>query len=215
MIKPRRQRARKSRTNVDLGDVPRPLIRTFTTKSCALPVQSDECTIRVSTSQVLAASASAVTAGVYYFSLSASGLSTGPFDQYRIDCIRFSVLPQNNAIGLVTNSTTSLVPLYHVIDYDDANALGSATAALAYNNCVTLSPGESLERTFRPRMALAAYSGAFSSYANVDPVWIDVVSTGVQHYGAKIFIPQATVAQTLLQTWDVVIEYWISLRNAI
>jgi hypothetical protein len=218
MVKPRRQRksrANKSMAGPDMGDIPRPLIRTYTTKSTSIPPMTDSCTLRCTQTSVVTASASAAVNGVYYFSLTASNLSTGPFDQYRIEAIRFSVIPQNNAIGLVTNSTTSLVPLYSVIDYDDANALGSANAAVAYNNCVTLAPGESCERLFKPRMALAAYSGAFTSYSNTQPTWIDVVSPGVQHYGIKLFIPQATVAQTLLQSWEVVQEYWISLRNAI
>jgi hypothetical protein len=218
MVKQRRQRksrAKKSMAGPDMGDIPRPVIRTYTTKSTSVPPGTDICTLRCTQTGVLTASASAAVAGVYYFSLTASNLSTGPFDQYRIEAIRFSVIPQNNAIGLVTNSTTSLVPLYCVIDYDDANALGSATAAVAYNNCVTLAPGESCERLFKPRMALAAYAGAFSAYSNMQPEWIDVVSAGVQHYGIKVFIPQATAAQTLLQSWEVVQEYWISLRNAI
>jgi hypothetical protein len=152
---------------------------------------------------------------VYYFTLTDSGISSGPFDQYRINCVRFTIAPQNNAIGLVTNSTTALVPLYFVIDYDDATALSTEADALQYNNVVVLNPGESANRLFRPKMAVAAYTGTFTGYANMEPQWLDAASPTIQHYGVKVLIPGATAAQTLLQSWDVTIEYWIDFRNAI
>jgi len=132
-----------------------------------------------------------------------------------MEAVRVTVSPQNNAIGLVINSTTSLVPIYCVIDYDDASALSSAANASAYTNCVVMNPGESCERVFQPRMALAAYAGAFTSYANVGPQWIDAASNAVQHYGVKFWIPVATAGQTLLQTWDLTIEEFYSFRKAI
>jgi len=105
--------------------------------------------------------------------------------------------------------------MYVVIDYDDGTALTSANLASAYSNCVVLNPGESCERTFSPHMALAAYGGAFTSYANVSPQWIDAASTGVQHYGVKVWVPNCTVGQTLLQSWDVTIEHYLEMRKSI
>lgn len=134
------------------------------------------------------------------------------WDQYRIDCIRLTIVPDQNAIPLETNSSVSLVQMYVVIDYDDGNALATANAAKKYDNCAIVEPAESLCRQFQPRAALAAYSGAFSSFGNVGGLWIDMASPSVQHYGVKIYVPQATVAQTLLQSWKVEIEYWVSYR---
>jgi hypothetical protein len=145
--------------------------------------------------------------------LNASNATAGNYDQYKLLAVRVSIVPQNNAVGLVTNSTTGLVPLYCVIDYDDATVLTTAAQAEGYNNCITLGPGESLIRTFRPHMAIAAYSGSFTSYANAEPMWIDAASNTVQHYGIKVFIPATTAAQTLLQTWNVIIEYAWALKN--
>jgi hypothetical protein len=132
-----------------------------------------------------------------------------------IEAVRFTIRPQNNAIGLVTNSTTTLVPLYCVIDYDDSTNLTSVAAAEAYSTCLVLSPGESCDRTFKPRIALAAYSGAFTSYANAPSMWIDAGSTGVQHFGVKTYVPGGAAGQTLLQSWDVIVEYFIRFRKSI
>jgi hypothetical protein len=137
------------------------------------------------------------------------------FDQYRFVAVRVNIIPQNNAIGLVTNSTTSLVDFYSVIDYDNSTALGAPTNARQYESCMVQGPGESAMRVFQPRMAISAYSGAFTSFANSQPTWIDCASPGVLHYGMKIIIPQATAAQTQLQSWEVNVEYFVQFRSVI
>jgi hypothetical protein len=138
---------------------------------------------------------------------------TGLFDQYRIECVCFKLLPMQNAIGLTTNSTTTCVTPAVVIDYDDNTAITTTAGARSFESCILVPPGESCTRTFRPRMAVAAYTGSFSGYANMDAQWIDAGSPTVAHYGVKLFIPGATAAQTQLQSWTVEREYWISYRK--
>jgi hypothetical protein len=197
------------------GDVPAPALRTYRTVSCSIPPVTEECVVRGTQTYALAAQATAGQAPTYYASLSNFNIGTGFWDQYRIEALRFTIAPSNNAIGLVTNTTTSLVPLYCVIDYDDASALANAAAAEAYANCVTLNPGESVERVFQPRLAMAAYTGSFTGYVNMGPQWIDAASNTVQHYGIKMYIPGATAAQTLLQSWNITVEAFVRMRKAI
>jgi hypothetical protein len=151
----------------------------------------------------------------YYFSLNNAAVGTGFYDQYKIEAIRFNIRPNQNAIGLTTNSTTTTTDIYCVIDYDDSTPLASLQAAEAYSNCVVLPPGNSLSRTFKPRMSVAAYNGAFTGNANVSPQWIDAASNDVRHYGIKLYIPSVTAAQTQLQSWNVIIEFFFALRKAI
>jgi len=216
MVKAKRNKrsTRKAKTHAG-GDIPPPAMHTYKTVSCPLPRVTETCIVRALANATLTAQATANTAASYSFSLSNANVGAGFWDQYKIEAIRFVIQPQNNAIGLVTNSTTTLTPLYCVIDYDDVTNLTSAAQAQSYSNCISLGPGESLERTFEPRLAMAAYSGAFTSYANMPPQWIDAASTGVNHYGVKVFIPGVTAAQTLLQSWDVVVEYFIRFRKSI
>jgi len=105
--------------------------------------------------------------------------------------------------------------MYVVVDYDDANALSSSANAQAYNNCIVLGAGESCDRLFRPRMALAAYTGSFTGYANSADLWIDAASPSVQHYGLKMFVPQVTAAQALLPSWQVSTEYFFAFSKSI
>jgi hypothetical protein len=168
----------------------------------------------MSSSTITSAATSSVAAN-YQFALTGSNLASNGYDQYRYVAVRFTIVPQNNAIGLVTNSTTSLTPLYCVIDYDDGTNLTSTAAAEAYNNVVQLNPGESCSRVFKPHMAIGAYTGSFGGFANVPPMWIDAASSGVLHYGIKVYVPGVTAAQTTLQSWTVTLEHFIEFKNNI
>jgi hypothetical protein len=200
-----------------LGDNPPAFRADVMTISCRIPRLTDITVIRQTTGPTtVTAQASSTTNNTTYFQLSnldnASSFEN-VWDQYRIDAIRMTCKPQNNAIGLVTNSTTSLVPLYCVIDYDNDSNLTTAATAREYANCIILEPGESFVRVFQPRVATAAYSGAFTSFANDEPPWIDCASPSVRHYGVKILVPGVTAAQTLLQSWDIVYEYFVSFKS--
>lgn len=197
------------------GDVPPRAVRTYHTASCLVPKVTEEALVRSTATTTITASATVSVKPTFNFTLAGAQVGSGFFDQYRIEAIRFTIAPQNNAVGLVTNSTTTLQPLYCVIDYDDSTALSSAGAAVVYSNCIVLNPGESCERVFQPRMAMAAYSGAFTSYAVMDPQWIDAASSSVQHYGIKCWVDPCTIGQTLLQSWDVTVEYFIRFRKSI
>jgi hypothetical protein len=138
---------------------------------------------------------------------------TGLFDQYRIECVCFRLIPMQNAIGLSTNSTTTTVTPYVVVDYDDNNALTSAAQARSFESCIIVPPGVGCARQFKPRIAVSAYTGSFGGFANLSAQWLDAASPTIQHYGVKLFIPGATAAQTQLQSWTVEREYWISFRK--
>lgn len=185
------------------------------TISTRIPRVTQTTTVRGVGHTTLTASSSANVAGAFDFRLANANVGGGFYDLYKIEAIRWSCRPQNNAIGLVTNSTTTLVELYCAIDYDDATTPSSAATLEAYSTCLVLPPGQSCSRTFKPRMAVAAYQGAFTGYASFAPTWIDVAYPNVQHYGVKYFIPQATALQTQLQSWDITIEYFFTFKKSI
>lgn len=168
------------------------------------------------TGSLVTASATAAVANSYYFSLSdldSYTTYTAMFDQYRIEAVEFKVMPMQNSITLQTNSTTTPVRFYCVVDYDDAGSITSEANARSYESCVIVPPGIECNRIFKPRVAIAAYSGSFGGYTNMAAPWIDTVSPNVQHYGIKTYIPGATASQTLLQSWTIERTYWLSFRK--
>jgi hypothetical protein len=206
------------RTQADSrGDIPRAAKRTYVTVSCPRPITNEVFTTRqISDGTEILASSSARSDTAYYFGLNGvDNVSNfaNLFDQYRIDCIVAHIVPSNNAIQVPTQSTTEFVNLYCVIDYDDATSLSSTPSYREYDNCIELSPGESCKRVFQPRASLSAYAaGAFGAYSNVGGMWIDTASTSVQHYGLKIGVPPCDTSQTILQSWKLIFEYYVSFR---
>jgi hypothetical protein len=188
--------------------------------SVRIPRVSSNYTVRqIRNSVVITQQAAGVgTAASYTFALADLDNATTfqtLFDQYRIDAIMVSIKPQNNAIGLFTTASITLSDLYVVLDYDNATNLTSSATAREYDNCMTLAPTESGMRVFQPRMAVAAYSGAFTSFANLQDQWIDSAYPNVIHYGVKAYLPGGAAGQTSLQVWELIFDYYVSFRSVI
>lgn len=134
----------------------------------------------------ISGSSSAPATGAYSFMLSqfpSAGLFSQLFDRYRIMAVNVQFQPNSGGIP-----PTSGGPLITAIDYDDTN---TPTGELQQRDTAMQVPnGTYFERTLQPRIAAAAYSGAFSSYANLPAnTWLDTASAGVQYYGLKYYLP--------------------------
>jgi len=157
-----------------------------------------------------ASSSSANTYSQWYYSLGnldqASSLAA-VFDQYRITKIEIMFMPRVSAVAASTSLNTGVFST--VVDYDDASALTTLAQAQDYANVIS-SPGSvGHYRVFEPHVAVAAYSGSFSSYANETSPWIDCASTSVQHYGVKTAWSQTDA----VYTYDVYAHLWLEFRN--
>jgi len=164
---------------------------------------------------VFSQTATAPNFAAYYFILSqldnASAYTT-LYDQYRVDWIEWVCRPMytSNALSPATN----IVPqIYSVIDYDDANVTSySINIMRSYESCA-IRELESFGRKIKPHVAIAAYSGAFTSFENVESPWIDSASPNVQHYGMKLGVDPGATGQTNLQSWNVSCRVQCSFRN--
>lgn len=101
------------------------------------------------------------------------------FDQY---CIPVVVLEYRGS-ETETLEKSAAPRVYSVLDHDDANTITTAQAK-SYSSCCESMISEKVTRVIYPRIALAAYSGAFTSYSN-NRSWIDCASDTVQHFGIK------------------------------
>ncbi len=111
------------------------------------------------------------------------------FDLYKITSVdvQFFMSPiSNHVVQTSTAGANTCIPmLYTVLDYDDSTPLASIDEALECETCLVHRADEIPVRHVAPRMAVAAYSGAFTSYTNLGQQWIDCNSPGVIHYGLK------------------------------
>ena len=82
-----------------------------------------------------------------------------------------------------------------VRDFDDANVLTTLAAYAQYDPCYVKRLDQPLIKfSIVPHIAMAAYSGAFTSYANRQKQWIDVASADVIHYGYKYAVTPPSTA---------------------
>jgi len=131
------------------------------------------------------------------------------FDQYRIVGVEVMICPQVNFIAAGTTATAGM--LHSVVDYDDGTVLTSEQAALDYQNCLSSSFSDGHYRKFIPHAALAAYSGAFTSYNNVVSPWIDAAYPSVNHFGVKTVVTTASTASTAL-VYATLFTEWRNVR---
>ncbi len=199
------------------GDIPQRQKVDYQTSSTVPPRRTGVLTIRqLAPLQQLSASNSAANTTVVTFALNGingAGTLSSLFDQYQINAIRATVRANNTAIQLVDPTVTALVPLYWVIDYNDAVPLASTTNALEYDNCLILTPGEHATRTFCPKYSLLARSSAGNDYINRTGDWLATVSDDILHYGFKFYIPQTNALQAQLQTWTLELEYYLTFTQ--
>jgi len=155
----------------------------------------------------LATSASVETFNAFSFTLNGihnAGDLAAVFDQYRIDLVEFWLIPR----FALNTSTNTLGLMTSVLDFDDASSLSTVATALDYDTSMTASGMTSHYRVFKPRVAVAAYGGAFTSYKNEAADWCDTASLGIQHYGVKI----ASTVTNAIYTWDAIVRLHATLR---
>jgi len=135
------------------------------------------------------------------------------FDQYRFDEVQVTARPVSTSVGLQIPTAIKPPLIYTVVDYDDATTPTTIAELKQYSNCA-VSLYETVVATFKPHMAMAAYSGSvFTSFANMQGTWIDAASASVPHYGVKMGIEAGDSGQTNLQVVDITIRYKITFKH--
>lgn len=145
---------------------------------------------------------------------------TSLFDKYRIRGVKATFMPRVNVfrlsdLGTGTTTATTSPPIFSVVDYDDASAPANAAVLHEYENCKCHYEFKPWSVFFRPQIAIAAYSGAFTSYATANnDMWIDAASPGVEYYGLKVATADYTVTNNLTNDiyWDVIFKVYIQCK---
>lgn len=148
------------------------------------------------------------------------------FDRYKIVGAKMKlIMYQNGALtgaAAVASYPQSGVLWHGITDYDDSAAPTAAETGIdtlreyeSYKTCNAFNKGV-IGQYCRPRLALSAYGGAFTRYANAGPMWIDCNSVDTQHYGFKgIFeiSPCASITSTMLAFIKPEITLYFQLKD--
>lgn len=144
------------------------------------------------------------------------------FDQYMITKVELTFKPFQHAGSLfaVVGNQSAGAMHYSVLDYDDATPPTASNAGVQklreYASFHEQDFFKSYHRSAAPAIAMAAFSGSvFTSYANVKHQWLDMVSTGVEHYCHKgiveVFAPSSTIPTNIWFRPE--IKVWVSFRT--
>lgn len=127
------------------------------------------------------------------------------FDQYRIDLIEISIEPQISEIITTANDVGEYVT---AVDIDDANTPSAYLDVCNYANLVQTRGTQGHYHRFKPSVAVAVYSGAFTSFAATTSMWLDCGSPNIQHYGLKA----ASTAGGVSQVYTANVKMHVSWR---
>jgi len=127
------------------------------------------------------------------FNLALSALSgytnyTALFDQYKVEQIEAWLEP------VAAQGTTVFGFMASCVDLDDANIPSTIASVQDHQSALVGMGAAGRRHCWRPHMAVATFSGAFTSYANEVAGWIDSASPNVQHFGLKIACAPTPVA---------------------
>lgn len=148
----------------------------------------------------------------------------GVFDQYKISAVK--VLMITTPSGLAGNESQAAIqnaaPQYWVsaIDYDNTTTIAASTSLDSYGNVKNHSSpsigGKMVSRYFKPRIAVAAYAGTFTSYANTRS-WVDCNNATVQHYGFRLAFNSGanSISSASPFAVDIRVCYYLSFRAPI
>lgn len=125
------------------------------------------------------------------------------FDQYRFDQLEVWLEPANG-----TTSDTFYPLLITCVDLDDANLPSTINQVEDHQQSLSGEGQAGRYHKWNPHMAVAAYSGAFTSYKNEPAGWIDSASPSVQHYGFKA----ATYSNGFVWSYQLTVRALISFR---
>jgi hypothetical protein len=107
------------------------------------------------------------------------------FDKFRILDVMVLFLPINNQLITDDSGSQQTTLFVTALDFDSATTPSSINAIQRYSTAKQTLANQPQLRHFRPRAALAAYSGsAFTSYVEAPlGTWLDAANAGVPHYG--------------------------------
>ncbi len=117
---------------------------------------------------------------------------TNLYDQYRILEVVLSFMPYNS----MSTAGNSPGLIGHWIDYDDSNLPANLQEGQQYDTYQRNPCTDEFVRVIKPKSAVAAYSGAFTSYDSVYGQWHDTNSPNIQHYGLKLCIHGASYSSS-------------------
>lgn len=138
------------------------------------------------------------------------------FDQYKINSIKFKIMPKTDNVANAANSSTisGFGQIVTVIDHDDVIAPTTREEMLQYGTAKVTSPSRQVNRSLRPTMLTSVFRvGLTAAYSVIPCKFLDMSYTDVPTYGVKVWIdgpvvnPLAPTLSPLTVIYDIYATY--------
>jgi len=139
---------------------------------------------------------------------------TNLFDMYRINFVVMRFVPTATQVLVNSDANSEEAPLiYTAIDYNNADAPGSADVIKQYGNCRVNALNVPFTLKFRPRTATPVFRDGVSSAYLQNParLWIDCSYADVPHYGVKVYVTSGNTRQVYRVRIE--LTYYLSFKN--
>ena len=141
------------------------------------------------------------------------------FDEYRITGARVIFVPdfKTNVVE-VTSGVSYFKNLPHLITAIDNNDATTPTKndLLENESCIIHENGVKVERFVKPCAATTFYQGALATgYGTKYAPWLDVNSSGIQHYGLKFGIIRDSDAPAELWQYRIFVKFFLEFKKTV
>lgn len=126
------------------------------------------------------------------------------FDQYRFVSIEAWINPPASQS---TPGAPEIGTWVTTVDLDDSTAPATYAACSMAQGAMQTSVLSAHYHRWKPSIDVAAYSGVFTSYANMTDQWIDCSSASVNQYGLKYAVSATSTAMTFNVIYRAVVEF--------
>lgn len=140
---------------------------------------------------------------------------TNLYDQYKINLVKFQLIPRGNASDIQNGTTTGQsMGVFSAIDYDDNTAPTSIDELMQYQNMKMTRSHQIHKRVFKPRARInivgAAGAGVNGQIFGSRNPWIDCNAPTVPHYCLKWALQQLPNG---FQDYDLKVDYYLAFKN--
>lgn len=136
------------------------------------------------------------------------------YDQYRINKVKLSFVPEYSSLGPVDQTAAYPMPNLHTaIDLDDSAFTGPLTELMQYPGYKRTRGNATHSRYWTPSVSTEVFRSAVTtSYAPKTRQWLDFAVADVPHYGLKYFVDPGPASGTQW-TWQVYLTIYFTCKG--
>jgi hypothetical protein len=136
------------------------------------------------------------------------------FDEYSISRVDVSLIPDFNVNTDTALAHVSMPHLVVATDLNDALAPANEASLLSHSDAQVYNPGTRANISFVPSVSTSYWQNALATgFGSKQGAWIDMASSGVEHYALKYGLIVDANAVAMGQQYRVFVKFHFKFRK--